>query len=257
MANVPGLVTDPGKIKGGLVHVPSGGTKIPAYLAQPNQDGNYPGIVVIMEAFGLADHICDLARRFANIGYNAIAPDLYWRDGNPKDPGDFNTVAPVMFGLKDSQAVGDLEASADFLRGLKGATGKVGAIGFCSGGRETYLCACRLGSGSDAAVDCWGGNVVVAKEALTAKKPVAPIDLTPDLTAPLLGLFGNDDSHPTPEQVNRHEAELHRLGKDYEFHRYDGAGHGFFYYHTPMYRPEAAMDGWAKIFGFFGRHLKG
>ena len=78
-----------------------------------------------------------------------------------------------------------------------------------------------------------------------------------DLTAPLLGLFGNDDSHPTPEQVNQHEEELKRLGKEYEFHRYDGAGHGFFYYHAPMYRPEAAMDGWAKIFTFFGTHLAG
>ena len=97
MANVPGLVTDPSKIKGGLVHVPSSGGKIPAYFAEPNQAGNYPGIVVIHEAFGLADHICDLARRFANIGYRAIAPDLYWRDGNPKDPGDIQTVFPVMF----------------------------------------------------------------------------------------------------------------------------------------------------------------
>jgi carboxymethylenebutenolidase len=86
---------------------------------------------------------------------------------------------------------------------------------------------------------------------------VAPIDYTADLTAPLLGLFGNDDSHPTPEQVNQHEEELKRLGKEYEFHRYDGAGHGFFYYHAPMYRPEAAMDGWAKIFTFFGTHLNG
>ena len=73
MANVPGLVTDPSKINGGLVHVPVGGSRIPAYLAKPNTPGNYPGIVVIHEAFGLADHICDLARRFANIGYIAIA----------------------------------------------------------------------------------------------------------------------------------------------------------------------------------------
>ena len=129
MANVPGVVTDPSRIKGGVIALPSGGTNIAAYLATPNQPGSYPGIVVIHEAFGLADHICDLARRFANIGYNAIAPDLYWRDGNPKDPSDINTVFPVMFGLKDSQAVGDLEAAADFLRGLKGATGKVQRIG--------------------------------------------------------------------------------------------------------------------------------
>jgi len=90
-----------------------------------------------------------------------------------------------------------------------------------------------------------------------AARPVAVIDYTPDLAAPLLGLFGNDDRYPTPEQVDRHEAELKRYGKDYEFHRYDGASHGFFYYHTPMYRPEQAMDGWAKVFDFFGRQLSG
>ena len=111
--------------------------------------------------------------------------------------------------------------------------------------------------GFDAVADLWGGGVVMAKEDLTEARPVAPIDYTADLTAPLLGLFGNDDQHPTPEQVNLHEAELKRHGKTYEFHRYDGAGHGFFYYHTPMYRPEAAMDGWEKIFSFFGRHLTG
>jgi carboxymethylenebutenolidase len=86
MANVPGVVTDPSRIKGGVVSLTSGGAQIPAYMARPNQPGNYPGIVVIQEAFGLVDHICDLARRFANIGYNACAPALYWRRGAPKDP---------------------------------------------------------------------------------------------------------------------------------------------------------------------------
>jgi carboxymethylenebutenolidase len=90
---------------------------------------------------------------------------------------------------------------------------------------------------------------------LSDARPVAPIDLTAGLTAPLLGLFGNDDRYPTPEQVDQHEAELARLGKDYQFHRYDGASHGFFYYQAPMYRPEQAMDGWGKVFGFFGQHL--
>ena len=112
MANVPGLVTDPGRIKGGVIALPSGGTNIAAYLATPNQPGNYPGIVVIQEAFGLVDHICDLARRFANIGYNACAPALYWRRGGPTNPDDIQTVFPVMFGLPDSEAVQDLEAAA-------------------------------------------------------------------------------------------------------------------------------------------------
>jgi carboxymethylenebutenolidase len=95
----------------------------------------------------------------------------------------------------------------------------------------------------------------MTEQDLSEGRPVAPIDYTAQLSAPLLGIFGNDDTHPSPEQVDRHEAELKRHGKEYEFHRYDGAGHGFFYYHTPMYRPEAAMDGWAKVFSFFSRHL--
>ena len=97
---------------------------------------------------------------------------------------------------------------------------------------------------------------VMAKEELNAKKPVAPIDMTKDLAAPLLGLFGNDDRAPSPEQVNQHEAELKKHGKAHEFHRYDGAGHGFFYWHRPLYRPEQAMDGWNKIWAFFGKYLK-
>jgi carboxymethylenebutenolidase len=81
------------------------------------------------------------------------------------------------------------------------------------------------------------------------------VTLTKDLNIPLLGLFGNDDQRPNPEQVNQHEEELKKQGKNYEFHRYDGAGHGFWYYHTPLYRPEAAMDAWAKTLTFFEKNL--
>jgi carboxymethylenebutenolidase len=99
--------------------------------------------------------------------------------------------------------------------------------------------------------------VVAAPDQLNDKRPVAPIDLTKDLNAPLLGLFGNDDQSPTPEQVNQHEAALKQQGKTYEFHRYDGAGHGFFYYDRPLYRQQQAMDGWNKVFDFFQRNLQG
>jgi len=96
---------------------------------------------------------------------------------------------------------------------------------------------------------------VMTPEQISPKLPVAPIDLTKDLAAPLLGLFGNEDKAPTPEQVDQHEAELKKYGKTYEFHRYDGAGHGFFYYDRPMYRQQEAMDGWEKVFAFFRKHL--
>ena len=90
---------------------------------------------------------------------------------------------------------------------------------------------------------------------LTSKRPVSPIDLTKDLSCPLLGIFGNDDTSPTPEQVDQHEAELKKHNKTYEFHRYDGAGHGFFYYNRPAYRQAQAEDGWQKVFAFCEKYL--
>jgi carboxymethylenebutenolidase len=107
----------------------------------------------------------------------------------------------------------------------------------------------------DAVADLWGGGVVASPDQLTDKRPVAPIDYTSDLRAPLLGIFGNEDQSPTPEQVNQHEGALKQQGKQYEFHRYDGAGHGFFYYDRPAYRQQQAMDAWGKVFEFFQRTL--
>src|SRR5262249_7057499 len=108
----------------------------------------------------------------------------------------------------------------------------------------------------DAAVDCWGGNVAPTdKSALTAKKPVAPVDYTDGIRCPILGLFGNEDPNPDVDQVNRTEAELKRLGKTYEFHRYDGAGHALFAHSRPNYRVEPAVDGWSKTLAFFAKNL--
>jgi carboxymethylenebutenolidase len=158
-------------------------------------------------------------------------------------------------GVADAQVVGDVAGAMDYLRAQPNANGKIGVIGFCSGGRHTYLAACTL-PGIDAAVDCWGGNVIVDNpKDLNAKRPVAPIDLTEKLSCPLLGIFGNDDANPTADQVNRTETVLKKLGKNYEFHRYDGAGHAFFNNARDAYRPEQAMDGWQKVFAFFNRYL--
>ena len=150
-----------------------------------------------------------------------------------------------------------MAGAAAYLRAQLYASGTVGVIGFCSGGRHAYLVACRLPE-LDAAVDCWGGQVVVDDPAqLSAKRPVAPLDLTPALGCPLLGIFGNEDQNPTPEQVDRTEAALREHGKEYEFHRYDGAGHGFFAVDRPAYRPEQATDAWKKVFDFYERYLGG
>ena len=130
--------------------------------------------------------------------------------------------------MPDDSVVADLEAAHEWLL-TQPTNGKTGIIGTCSGGRHALLTACRS-SGWDGVADLWGGGVIMSQEELSPARPVAPIDYLPELAAPLLGLFGNDDRYPTPEQVDQLEAELKRLGKEYEFHRYDGASHGFFYY---------------------------
>jgi carboxymethylenebutenolidase len=129
-------------------------------------------------------------------------------------------------------------------------------MGYCSGGRHAFLIGCRAPE-FDALVDCWGGNVVVDDpKALNDKRPVAPIDLAANIKCPILGLFGNDDENPNRDQVNRTEAVLKKLGKDYALHRYDNAGHAFFNAaRGSAYRAEQAADGWAKVFDFFHKHL--
>ena len=184
-----------------------------------------------------------------------ICPDLYHRFG-PGTPDDAAAAARGAGGVADDSVVGDCQAAMNYVRSLPYCNGKIGIIGTCSGGRHAYLAACRV-NGFDAVVDCWGGRVVMSKEDLTPQLPVAPIDYTSELSCPMLGLFGNDDQGPSPEQVDQHEAELKKHGKTYEFHRYDGAGHGFWYYHRPNYRPEQAMDAWEKTFTFFSQHLQG
>ena len=116
------------------------------------------------------------------------------------------------------------------------------------------MVACRSNA-FDAVVDLWGGRVSMAPDTLTPQQPVAPIDLTEGLSTPLLGIFGNDDQAPPPHEVDELEEALKQHGKDYEFHRYDGAGHGFWYHDRAIYRPEQAMDSWQKVFDFFGDKL--
>ena len=159
-------------------------------------------------------------------------------------------------GVPDDQCVGDARGAADYLRALPSANGRVGVIGYCSGGRHAYLVACSL-TDIDAAVDCYGGRVVATPEELTPQRPVAVIDLTPNLACPLLGLFGANDTNPSPEQVARIEDALRANGKTYEFHTFENAGHAFFSVDRPNYSVDASREGWKLIWDFFGRYLNG
>jgi carboxymethylenebutenolidase len=232
------------------------GTPITAYVARPSGPGPFPGVVLIHHLPGWSEFYIETTRRFAHHGYLAICANLYEREGGGSDgnPDDVAAKVRAEGSIADSQMVGDTEAAVKWMRAQADHNGKVGLIGSCSGGRHAFIYACQR-KDINACVEQWGGRVVMAKEELNAKTPVAPIDMTKNLSCPLLGLFGNDDRAPSPEQVNQHEAELKKHGKTYEFHRYDGAGHGFFYWHRPLYRPEQAMDGWSKILAFLGKHL--
>ncbi len=229
------------------------GETIHTYVAQPDGPGPYPGIVLIHHAPGWDEFYREFARRFAEHGYIAVVPNLYERFGHGT-PDDVAAAARGAGGVSDASVIADGEAALHWVAAQPNSNGKVGIIGTCSGGRHAVLVASSV-PGFGAVADLWGGGVVMSPQQLNEMRPVAPIDLTPNLNAPIIGLFGNDDMSPSPAQVDQHEAALQEHGKTYQFHRYDGAGHGFFYYHTPAYRQQATMDGWAKLFDFFGQHL--
>jgi carboxymethylenebutenolidase len=242
-----GMTTKTIQIKG------HGGDMIDAYVATPDGRGPFPGVLVIHHMPGWDEWTTEVVRRFAQHGYIAISPNLHHRAGE----GTLDEVVAKVRaagGSNDQRVIGDLQAGVDWLRGNTLSTGKVGIIGFCSGGRISYMGAAKL-NGINAAVDCWGGNVTVPPGSVNAAQPQAVIDMTPEIKVPILGLFGNDDQNPAPDQVNTIEAALKQHKKQYEFHRYDGAGHGFFAWERANYRQAQAVDGWQKVFAFYEKHI--
>jgi len=230
------------------------GDEIEAYFARPTSPGPHPGVVVIHHMPGYDRSTKEIVRTFAVYGYAALCPNLFHRYAPGASPADAAAAARDAGGVPDVQCIGDVRGAVDFLRALPSSNRRVGVIGYCSGGRQAYVIACSLDV--DAAVDCYGGRVVAAPEDLTPSRPVAPIDLTPELGCPLLGLFGAQDTNPSPDQTAQIEAALRQHGKTYEFHTFEDAGHAFFSVDRPNYRLEAAKQGWQLIWDFFGRHLQ-
>ncbi|SHM33579.1 dienelactone hydrolase family protein [Actinacidiphila paucisporea] len=248
--------TSPGSLFATTISVAGhGGDQIEAYLARPAGDAPRGGVVVIHHMPGYDRETKEMVRHLAELGYDAICPNLYSREAPGADPADASAAVRARGGVPDDRLVGDVAGAAAYLRSLPGANGKVGVIGHCSGGRQSVLAACRLDL--DAAVDCYGAFVVGdVPPGLDIRVTNLLPDL-PQLSAPLLGLFGVEDQHPSPEQV----AELGRIlteqGNDFEFHSYEDAGHGFFAVNRPGYRVAAANDGWERIAAFFAKHLEG
>jgi carboxymethylenebutenolidase len=255
---VPGAVTDPSRIAAEALTFP-GADAVPVngYLARPSAGGPNPGVIVIHEAGGLNDHIRDVSNRFANIGYAALAVDLYTREGGPPPMDDVPALMKRLFSMSDATALGDLEGGADFLRAREDVTGRIGCIGFCMGGRYTLLFACssdRL----DAAVDCWGGFIDKAtpEERTTPQRPTPPLELAERLHCPLLVAIGAEDQNPSPELGAQLRERAAKSGHEVKVDVYEGAGHAFFADYRPTYRPEPAAKLWLQIVPFFARHLQ-
>ena len=229
-----------------------GGDDIEAYLARPVDRTGFGSVVVLHHMPGYDEPSKEITRRFASRGYAALMPNLHYRDAPGASPDDAAAASRANGGVPDDRLVGDVSAAVSYLKALDGANGKAGIIGYCSGGRQSFLAACKLPL--DAAVDCYGAAIVRAPEGLPIK--MTPIvGLAGDLSCPLLGLFGEDDKYPTTDETAELSAELTRLGKEHEFHTYPNAGHSFFSVNRPSYRPEAASEGWERIWEFYGRLL--
>jgi carboxymethylenebutenolidase len=231
----------------------AGGDEIEAYLAQPIDQTAIGGVVVIHHMPGYDEGTKEITRKFAAHGYLALCPNLYSREAPGASPDDAAAAARALGGVPDQRLVGDVAGAAVHLRALSPSNGKVATIGYCSGGRQSFLAACSLQL--DAAVDCYGA-FVVAPPPEGAPVTVSPIiHLAKDLSCPLLGLFGADDQFPSPAEVHELEQVLTEHHKTFEFHSYEGAGHAFFSTNRASFRPEAANDGWTRIWEFFDRYL--
>jgi carboxymethylenebutenolidase len=224
---------------------------MPLYEARP--DGEARGaVVVIQEAFGVNAHIEDVTRRFADSGYHAVAPHLFHRSGGGTAPyGDFSKVLPLYEHLDDAGILVDVDATRGHLHGAGWDDAQLGIVGFCFGGRVTFLVALRRRLG--AAVGFYGGGIV------TARFPQFPplVDEASDLLTPWLGLFGDRDQSIPVEDVERLRAALPAASVPTEIVRYPEAGHGFHCDQRDSYDETAAKDAWNRTLAWFDAHLAG
>jgi carboxymethylenebutenolidase len=231
-----------------------GGDEIEAYAATCHDEAPRGAIVVIHHMPGYDAATKEITRKFAAHGYNAIMPNLYWREAPGAAPDDAAATARAAGGVPDERLVGDVAGAMEYLKDLSNSNGKVATIGYCSGGRQSWLANGSLPL--DAAIVCYGAFIVgQVPEGMPSRPSLEGLAKT--MSGPVLGLFGNDDVYPTPEQVDEIEQHLKDAGKPHEFHRYDGAGHAFFSVDRPAYRPEAALDGWEKIWAFLAANIGG
>jgi carboxymethylenebutenolidase len=223
------------------------------YLTQPEGEGSHPAVVVIQEIWGVNSHIQSVVDRLPSLGYVGLAPAMFHREG-PMTTGlheEMDTAIARMRNSTDADILADVNAAMAYLKAQSFVVGdKIGIVGFCYGGRVSYLAACNV-SDLAASVVFYGGGIGNA----LGDGP-SPLEQTANIGCPMLGLFGVEDANPTPDDVAKMDSKLTTHGKAHEFHSYDGAGHGFHCETRASYRPEAAADAWGKAMAWFDQHLK-
>jgi carboxymethylenebutenolidase len=245
------ITTDTNGLTANEVKIPVAGGDIPGYAAMPASGGPFPTVLVIQEIFGVHEHIKDMCRRFAKLGYLAAAPALYAREGDVSGMKDVQEIiSKVVLRVPDAQVASDLDATVAWAKGTgKADTVRLGVTGFCWGGRQVWLYAAH-NPNLKAAV-AWYGPL---KRPATDLQPKNPIDLVGELKCPVLGLYGAADAGIPVASVDEMKAALKAAHNPSEIVLYPDTPHGFNADYRPSYRPDQAKDGWAKLQAWFKQH---
>jgi len=244
------ITTDSKGLVAGEVKIPVSGGTIPAYRARPATGGPFPTILVVHEIFGVHEHIKDICRRLAKMGYFAVSPLLFAREGDVTKAPDYPAIAKIVARVPDPQVMADLDATVRWSRSTGHAdTSHMGITGFCWGGREVWLYAVH--NPKLKAAVAWYGPLDPPKSPL---RPANPPDLVGQLQVPVLGLYGGADHNITLAQIHAMQAELKKDGKPCQIIVYPGAPHGFNADYRPSYRPAAAKDAWGRMAAWFRDH---
>jgi carboxymethylenebutenolidase len=244
------IKTDTTGLTAATAHIDVNGQQVPVYHARPAGKANPPVILVISEIFGLHEHIADVARRFAKLGYLAIAPDLFVRQGDPTKVANIaDLMKEIISKTPDAQVMGDLDACVAWAKQQGGNVDKLGITGFCWGGRITWL-YCAHNPNVKAGV-AWYGRLVGDA---TPNSPKHPIDFAPTLKVPVLGLYGGKDTGITQESIEKMKAALAKGSSGSTFVVYPDSGHAFHADYRPSYVEKDAKDGFARALAWFKDH---
>lgn len=229
------------------------GDSVPAYVARPTTDGPHPGLLLVHGIHGYEEHLKDVARRFAVMGYATIVPALTSRNDKlcVEEEEDIVDFRQWLASRSNVQANADLEAAKSFLRHSAFVGPRIGLVGFCSGGRVGLVFASNT-TGLEVFVNFYSNGLYQSTEV----NPIPPGDMVKGLCCPMLGLFGAEDTNPSPEDVAKLSADLDQHGKKYEFVTYSNAGHAFFSDTRESYRPEVSYMAWGRCLEWLSLYLK-